>query len=185
MAPNPIVGWHGEGDFVDVEFRRVSERRYAVVVTVAGQPRLEMNPAPGYDARLPHDLLHFVVERELGIRMGIFGQLAAGGTAGTFHPAATGTPAGRDGARQRRALARRGEMLMQQGRADSAESERAAAECMRVWQSSTAGHEPRPSQDATYSAAQLARVCTALDEASAAWTKLRVGEALTLHWPHP
>ena len=68
---------------MDVEFRRTGERRYAVTIIVPGRPMLEMNPAPGYDTRMPHDLIHFVVERELGIRHGIFGQLAAGGTAGT------------------------------------------------------------------------------------------------------
>ena len=44
-----------------------------------------MDSAPGFDPRTPHDLQHFIVEQELGIKLGIFGQLAAGGTAGTFH----------------------------------------------------------------------------------------------------
>jgi len=44
-----------------------------------------VNPAPGYDPVLPHDLQHFIVERALGIEGAVFGQLAAGGTAGTFH----------------------------------------------------------------------------------------------------
>jgi hypothetical protein len=44
-----------------------------------------MNSAPGYDDLMPHDLQHFIVERTLGIRNGIFGQLAHGGSAGTFH----------------------------------------------------------------------------------------------------
>jgi hypothetical protein len=45
-----------------------------------------MDPAPGYDAKLPHDMAHFIVENELGISGGVFGQLASGGTAGTFIP---------------------------------------------------------------------------------------------------
>src|SRR3954470_21859195 len=101
---------------------------------MSGQLTLEMNPAPGFDVRLPHDLLHFVVERELGIRHGIFGQLAAGGTAGTFHPTASGMSVGREAARRRRTMTKRGAALMQQGRSDSAESERAAEVSLRLWQ---------------------------------------------------
>jgi hypothetical protein len=42
-----------------------------------------MDPAPGYDPRLPHDMAHFVVENELGITGGVFGQLAQGGVCST------------------------------------------------------------------------------------------------------
>jgi hypothetical protein len=51
---------------------------------------MQMSPAPGYDTFMPHDLQHFIVERALGIDGAIFGQLAAGGTARTFH--AIGAP---------------------------------------------------------------------------------------------
>jgi hypothetical protein len=168
---------------MEVEFRRIGERRYAVIVIVSGRPALEMNPAPGYDACLPHDLVHFVVERELGIRHGIFGQLAGGGTAGTFRPISSSAGGGRAAARQRRTLARRGTRLLQQGRADSVKSEHAAATCLRAWAARAAGREFRASQNFPYSAPELARVCDALDEVSCAWKKLQVGEALTLHWP--
>ena len=45
-----------------------------------------MNPAPGYDDYLPHDLLHFVAEAEWNLDGAVFGQLARGGDAGTFYP---------------------------------------------------------------------------------------------------
>ena len=45
-----------------------------------------MDPAPGFDRWLPHDLQHFVVEEQLGITDGVFGRLAAGGTAAAFRP---------------------------------------------------------------------------------------------------
>jgi hypothetical protein len=72
---------------VIVELIRTGERRYAVAVERAGAPRLIMDPAPGYDERLPHDLVHLAVELEHGIAFGVFGQLAAGGDAGTFRRA--------------------------------------------------------------------------------------------------
>jgi hypothetical protein len=67
-----------------VTFTRTAERRYRV--SVEGPVPSWMEPAPGYDARLPHDMAHFVVENELGISGGVFGQLATGGHARTFHP---------------------------------------------------------------------------------------------------
>jgi len=66
---------------VEVEFKRTGERRYAG----AGHGPKVMDPAPGFDALLPHDLLHYAVEVELGLDGAIFGQLAAGGDACTFH----------------------------------------------------------------------------------------------------
>ena len=65
-----------------VTFLRAGERRYSVRVAVEGEPVLELNTAPGYDPLMPHDLQHFIVERALGIEGGVYGQLAAGRTAG-------------------------------------------------------------------------------------------------------
>ncbi len=45
-----------------------------------------LEPAPGYDDFLPHDLVHFVAEAEWGLDGAIFGQLAAGGDPGLFLP---------------------------------------------------------------------------------------------------
>ena len=136
---------------MDVTFKRTAERRYAVIVERPGAPTLIMHPAPGYDARLPHDLAHFIAERDEGIEHGIFGQLAAGGHAGTFHRA--------DGAVDRQ-LKRRGDRLVHQSGADMARSERAAQGIQ---------HGARLGRD--------------VDELSARWSALAIGEALTLAWP--
>jgi hypothetical protein len=69
---------------VQVTFTRTGERRYSIVADRGGGSVLHMPRGPGYDPWLPHDLVHFVPERHLGIARGVFGQLAAGGTAGTF-----------------------------------------------------------------------------------------------------
>src|SRR5258705_12068292 len=68
-----------------VTFTRTAERRYRVSVEGPGVVSSWMELAPGYDERLPQDMAHFVVENELGINGGVFGQLAAGGHARTFH----------------------------------------------------------------------------------------------------
>jgi hypothetical protein len=166
---------------MEVEFRRTGERQYAVTIIRSGRPTLEMKPAPGYDALMPHDLLHFVVERELGLRQGIFGQLAAGGTAGTFHAAASSGALRREAARERRALARRGAKLLRLGQADSAMSERAADVCRRAWLARASGGAVPGAM--TWPAAEIARICDVLDELSTAWVRLGIDQALTLHWP--
>ena len=68
-----------------VVFTRTGERRYSVKVERPGKLSVSMDPAPGYHDRLPHDAAHFIVEDELNIAGGVFGQLAAGGTGNTFH----------------------------------------------------------------------------------------------------
>jgi hypothetical protein len=151
---------------VDVIFTRIGERRYAVTIERPGQPLLTMRPAPGYNAYLPHDLVHFTVEAEAGIELGVFGQVAAGGTAGTFWPA---DPA------QRRKLRKRSSRLAAAGRSDSATSERMAAVALRNWER-RAGAEPVG--DAT-----TQRIQHRLDEYAALWHALPVGGSLTLTWP--
>ena len=94
---------------MEVTFKRTAQRRYAVVVNRPGASALAMHPAPGYDPLLPHDLAHFIVERECGIALGVFGQLAAGGDAATFHRS--------DGVVDRK-LRRRGERLARENRAE-------------------------------------------------------------------
>jgi hypothetical protein len=67
---------------MNVRFRRTGVRRYAVVVTAADEPPRTMDPAPAYDDDIPHDLVHYVVEAELGLANGVYGRAARG--AGTF-----------------------------------------------------------------------------------------------------
>ena len=69
---------------MEVTFLRTGERRYAVIARPDGRPPVTMNPAPGFDPRVPHDLIHYAVEREFAIERGVFGQLAAGGDVKSF-----------------------------------------------------------------------------------------------------
>ena len=169
---------------MEVVFRRTGARRYGVTIFRAGYPAIEMNPAPGFDPWMPHDLLHFVIERELGMRRGIFGQIAEGGDAGTFH-IVPGQEAGRrEAARLRRKAAKRGARLMREGRVDSAESERVVWVAQSVWMSreKSLGGEASVDREGL-SREMLDRVCAKLDEASRLWAALRVGESLTMTWP--
>jgi hypothetical protein len=147
---------------MDVAFTRTGERRYSVS---AGA--LAVHPAPGYDDDIPHDLVHLAVELACDIPMGVFGQLAAGGTAGLARPA--------DGTADRK-LRKRGMRIADQHIDDLKRSEALA---YRVTIAFKRGDRPAPDP-------QVERVCALLDELSARWRELRVGASMTVPWaPSP
>lgn len=170
-----------------VIFRRIGERRYAVVVEVPGKGAQTMNPAPGFDEHIPHDLVHYVVEAELGLEAGVFGRAARGG--GTFYAAEPATNS-REQARRRRKQARR-EQGLRRARAYEEQlttSERLAYLCDVAWRRRH-GQRPDPafwqpsSPVSTLDAARVERVVSRLDELAPLWNQLPVGGELALTWP--
>ena len=185
---------------MEVTFRRTGSRRYGVEVVREGYPDAVMEPAPGYDDALPHDMIHFVVEEELGLEKGVFGQLAGGGDAGTFR-----LPQGQGGdvrelRREKRKVRRRGSRLAEEGRKDTALSERAAAICEYEWKvrsddpsrrreaESMSSYSDRLRSECTEQELQalspevLGRIRDRLTKLSREWQGLGVGEAVTLRW---
>ena len=158
---------------MNVTFTRTAERRYRVSVDGPGLVPSFMEPAPGYDARLPHDMAHFVVERELGIDGGVFGQLADGGHVNTFRP---------QGERPRTRVIKRGKRLAQENHDDAMLSEKIVGIVSRYWNSGSPAAIPASGVDGV-SADDLRRVYRAFDEVSATWSRLQVGESMTLSWP--
>ena len=192
---------HGTYHAMQVEFRRTGRRAYSVKIRRDASVELEMNPAPGYDPEMPHDLLHLIVEIELGLRRGIFGQVAAGGSAGTFRERTPSSQGRRESARNRRRAARRGENLRMEGRDEAAQSERATYLCLYEWfarsadinrrrradeMSATVAHirgtQP-PSENRALSEDVLRHILERLDELSSKWRALEVSEALVVEWP--
>ncbi|HKE95744.1 MAG TPA: hypothetical protein VKB34_15620 [Povalibacter sp.] len=149
------------------------------------------DPAGGFDERMPHDLIHFVVERELGLQCGIFGQVAAGGTAGSFFPVVSQTLTVREAARRRRALSKRSGKLMQAGRRDTAVSEAATYLVHGAWQARRTDMVAKPhhadptaaTRSGFISALQLTRIFDQLDALSTRWSALEIGESMTVNWP--
>jgi hypothetical protein len=181
---------------MQVEFRRTGQRRYAITILRKDYPMLEMNPAPGYDPIMPHDLLHLVIEKELGLHQGIFGQIAAGGNAGTFHTIPSSNENKREAARLRRKVGRRGKRLLREGRAESALSERAVYLCLNEWLARSTGQNRKTvtvqlSSKDNYLAEDgdiltgevLNRVCANLDQVSEQWASLKIGESFAVTWP--
>ncbi len=184
---------------MEVIVTRTGDRRYSIEARGTRLGTLEMSPAPGYDDHLPHDLVHFVVEDELGLSLGVFGQLAAGGDAGTFRLPASPNKS-RERTRKQRRLKRRGERLAHEGRCDSEFSEKAVAICLDEWHTRAAvlGHSRRSGTGsahahrlhATLSEAEKAelseeavrRICNRLTQVSELWSQLAVGGSLVLHW---
>ena len=182
---------------MSVTFVRTGERRYAVRAVVEGLAPVEMSPAPGYDPMVPHDLQHFIVERAFGIEGGVFGQVAAGGTAGTFHVMATGGSS-RPAREGRKRAGKQAKLAFDSD--DSMRSERATYICLHNWlrqsKDPTLRAKARDMEDAVqsmlqgmpvserarYTTAKLAEIHAEFERLSAQWSKLNIGESLTEHW---
>ena len=181
-----------------IVFSRTGQRRYAVEAQREGFPDVVINPAPGYDPLVPHDMMHLVVEAQLGLTRGIFGQLAAGGNAGTFR-----LPVGRDQSsrkigRMRNRVIARGKRLMRKGPDETVLSERATYLCWNEWLARTSSREQRTAmaqqarqiRDA-FSATELRalnerkldEICKHLDELSSHWGRLEIGQSMAVSWP--
>jgi hypothetical protein len=115
--------------------------------------------APGYDDWLPHDLLHFVAEAELGLDGGIFGDLAAGGNARLFWPVD----------RSQIPKLWRARRIKKQRLTEGRRSEELAAHLDRGWHARTL--EPQ--------------LLAKLDALAEQWHDLPIGGELTLEWPLP
>lgn len=170
-----------------VVFRRTGARRYAVIVEAAGKAPQVMDPAPGYDDHIPHDLVHYVVEAELGLTAGVFGRAARGG--GTFIAQAASDQSPRDRARARRRQLRREGTLRdadEEAGLDMVTSERLAGVCDLTWRRRH-GQRPDPTRPAPSLALEDARlverIVARLDTLAPRWSGLPVGGALAFVWP--
>jgi hypothetical protein len=127
-------------------------------------------------------MMHMVVEAQLGLQHGIFGQLAAGGNAGTFHLPMKNGDSAREIARTRRRVAARGKKLLRAGRDECLESERAAFICWNEWRARSSSRHQRKASG-VLSESKLDEICEHLDELSSHWLRLSVGERMAVSWP--
>jgi hypothetical protein len=161
---------------MNVTFTKTAERRYRVSVEGAGVVSAAMDPAPGYDDRLPHDMAHFVVENELGVDGGVFGQLAQGGHARTFRP--TADDASGKVTRKVKRIARRGMRIAVANRKDANFSENVVWLACQTWNNQLFD---LPTV-AGVSSEDIRRICREFDAVSAVWSGLGIGESMTLQW---
>lgn len=154
---------------MNVTFTKTGERRYRVSVEGPDIESLYMDPAPGYDDKLPHDAAHFIVENLLGILRGIFGQLAAGGTANTFRS---------DEWKKPRKTTRRGKKMARVNKSDALLSEHAVYAAQSRWEK----HDIIP--DTKIPLADIGRVIKGFEDFASIWSGLTVGRSITLEWNH-
>jgi hypothetical protein len=185
---------------MSVAFVRTGERRYSVRAAVEGGQTVQMDQAPGFDPLMPHDLQHFIVEKCLRIDGGIFGRLAAGGTAKTFHAVADHQHTAREASRIRRKQAARDKRLMPTKDEDYMRSERATYVCWHDWLAHSPDPELRaravqmkqaassmlgrmmPDERAHFTAQKLAEIRLEFQRLSERWVSLAVGESFTERW---
>ena len=171
---------------VRITFRKTHRRGYAVDIARDLGEDLTMNPAPGYDDLLPHDLVHLLVEIRWKLRDGIYGDVAAGGNAGTFRLA--GTRPADETTRERIRKARRAQRL--RSGADMRRSEHLAGVVHARWNARKHG-SPLPAwyaQAREASGATEAEIEAALreaDELSTRWQRVEVGRGMCVEWPEP
>lgn len=183
-----------------IEFHKTGERRYAIEIRRENFPDLEMNPAPGFDELMPHDLCHLIVEKVLKIENAIFGQVFKGNTAGSFRNAPTESVNTKDDSRRRRKDKQKGEKIVKANLEDLAKSERATYVCWQNWLANSADeklncqaaemkfqsekilNQLSASERAIYNEENLAKVRKLMDELSRQWQKLKTGESMIVEW---
>ncbi|MFT3745724.1 MAG: hypothetical protein QM785_15720 [Pyrinomonadaceae bacterium] len=152
-----------------VTFKRTKERAYSLMIEGPKIATAVMDPAPGYHERLPHDVAHFIVENELGIKGGIFGQMSLGGII---------RPVEIDARIQRKAKRKR-EAIFKANEHDALFSEHAIWAAQSRWER----HDIIPSTK--ISQADLDRVIGKFEEFANEWSRLPIGGSITLEWKHP
>ena len=183
-----------------VEFHRTGEKRYAFVAYRDGLPPFKLDPAAGFDPLMPHDMLHFIVEKELKIRHGVFGQIASGGSAAAFDPGEASATNKKENSRIRRGIKRKSGKLANEGQDACAQSERATYICWRDWLAASADPVRRDRAAEMRDTAQsilggmpaherkalnkefMATMRLRLDELSREWSALEIGQFMTAEW---
>lgn len=159
------------------------ERAYAVVERDDGAVyRLYGGPA---GPRLPHDIMHFVVERELHIRDGIWGGIASGVIFDTMqHVSGRRPPHARD--RSKELLA----TFDQRGlRAELLAGFVQRVACLdhptdiQIMTLAATQLSILPDADADLEPAEVAAAAQALQVEAARWARLRIGQELSYDWP--
>lgn len=169
---------------MEITFTKTGERTYEVVVRRDDGVTLRVR-TPDKPLKIPHDMVHYVVERELNMGRGFWGSIAAGAIFGTVRVVS---------GRQPPHAAERSAALIKESYKEQAAAELYVAvmqgvthECKErdyrfvcssldeVWRPF---RWPRPH----VSAEDALRVCRALREAEESWAALPVGESVTLPW---
>ena len=135
--------------------------------------------------RLPHDIMHFVVERELHIRDGIWGGIASGIIFDSMqHVSGRRPPHARERSRELLAGFRRpglrAEVLASFVQCVASLDHPSDTQIMTL---AATRLSVLPDADADVEPAEVAAAAQALQVEAARWARLRVGEEISYEWP--
>jgi hypothetical protein len=159
------------------------ERAYALVERDDGAVYRLYGGLAG--ARLPHDIVHFVVERELRIGDGIWGVVAAGRVFDSMqHITGRRTPHARERSAELLASFRqpglRAQLLADLVECVAGLDHPSDTQILTLAATKLA---VLPAADAEVEPAEIAAAAQALQVEAARWARLRVGEELSYDWP--
>jgi len=171
---------------MEITFTKTGARTYEVVVRRDDGVTLRVR-TPDKPLKIPHDMAHYVVERELKMERGFWGSIAAGAVFGTVQVVSGRQPphaAERSAALikasyKEQAAAELYVAVMQNVAAEGRGADlRYVNSCLdEVWRPFRWPRPPVTAEDAL-------RVCRALREAEDDWAALAVGESVTHTWPY-
>ena len=167
---------------MEVTFTKGPGRRYFMTVVRERGIALAARQGPGYHDWLPHDAVHFIVEREAELAGGVFGRIAAG-QSNIFSAA--------DPRHQRRSVRREARRRpSQRERAEMERSEVLASLCLPLWEYQAGHRSQMPPWVARFDSGVwrsplLDRILPALDEFAARWHALPSEGGITLTWEQP
>ncbi len=153
-----------EAGLVDVSIVKSGSGPHRAVVARAGGPAVQF-AVHDYGPVLPHDLVHFVVEAELGIRFGFWGLIAAGAKLSSVQAFGARRPRRITSGEDPLVVAHLDELL--------------AAEGLVAAFSGLTQTEPGPDVDPE----DAERIRGRIDELNRRWQAVQPGEILRLRWP--
>jgi hypothetical protein len=170
---------------MEITFTKTGQRTYEVVARRDDGVVLRVR-TPDKPLKIPHDMAHYVVERELNFERGFWGSIVAGAVFGAVRVVS---------GRQPPHAAERSAALIKASYREQAAAELYVAVLQRVavegkerdWRYVSSRLDevwrpfrwPRP----VVTAEDAARVCRALREAERLWIELPAGESVKVYWP--
>jgi hypothetical protein len=169
---------------MEITFTKTDHRKYEVLARRDDKVVLRVQ-TPDRPQSLPHDLAHYLVERELEFERGFWGSVAAGAVFGGMQVVSGRRPP-HAAERSRAVIKAAGQQLtaaeiyvsvMQRAAREGNEQDWAGV-CSHLDEAWRPFRGPRKA----VSREEVLRVCRALREAERHWQGLAVGESLTVSW---
>jgi hypothetical protein len=169
---------------MEITFTKTGERTYEILVLRDDGLTLRVR-TPDKPLKIPHDMAHYVVEREMNFERGFWGSIAAGAVFSTMqvvsgrqppHAAERSVALIKASYREQAVAELYVAVLQSVAREGKEQDRRYVSSCLdEVWRPFRWLRPPVTTEDAV-------RVCRALREAESLWTALPIGESIKVIW---